>query len=112
MEQRGKGAASASVTSWLEPGDDGSTRVNLKADVTLSGAVAQLSRGLLPEVSRKLTAQFAECLRSSMGELTASPSEEPMHEPNPSRPVGGLWLGLSAFWASIVRALRRLFGSK
>jgi hypothetical protein len=32
----------------------------------LTGAVAQLSRGLLPEVSKRLTAQFADCLRETV----------------------------------------------
>lgn len=65
-EQKGKGAASASVTSWLEPRDDGSSLVKMKADISLTGAVAQLSRGLLPEVSKKLTQQFADCLEQTL----------------------------------------------
>jgi hypothetical protein len=65
MEQKGKGAANASVTSWLEQGD-GVTNVKMRADIHLTGTVAQLSRGLLPEVSRKLTQQFADCLLQSM----------------------------------------------
>src|SRR5262245_28528442 len=37
MEQKGKGAADASVTSWLEPGAaDGETTVHMQADITLS----------------------------------------------------------------------------
>ena len=46
MEQKGKGAANATVTSWLEPADDGSTVVKMRADISLTGAAAQLSRGL------------------------------------------------------------------
>jgi carbon monoxide dehydrogenase subunit G len=65
-EQKGKGAASASVTSWLEPRDDGSSLVKMQADISLTGAVAQLSRGLLPEVSKKLTQQFADCLEQTL----------------------------------------------
>jgi carbon monoxide dehydrogenase subunit G len=56
MEQKGKGAANAKVTSWLEPGSsDDTTTVKMQADITLTGAAAQLSRGLLPEISKKLT---------------------------------------------------------
>ena len=65
-EQKGKGAASATVTSWLEPRDDGSSLVKMQADISLTGAVAQLSRGLLPEVSKKLTQQFADCLEQTL----------------------------------------------
>ena len=66
MEQKGKGAANATVTSWLEPADDGSTVVKMRADISLTGAAAQLSRGLMPEVSRKLTQQFADCLEQTL----------------------------------------------
>ena len=66
MEAKGKGAASATITSWLEPGD-GATTVKMQADITMTGAVAQLSRGLLPDVSKRLTAEFADRLRAVMG---------------------------------------------
>ena len=67
MEQKGKGAADASVTSWLEPAEEpGSTTVRMQADITLTGAAAQMSRGLLPEISKKLTQQFADCLQAGM----------------------------------------------
>ncbi|HJS27653.1 MAG TPA: SRPBCC family protein [Actinomycetota bacterium] len=118
MEQKGKGAANASVTSWLEPGDgQGETKVKMKADIHLTGTVAQLSRGLLPEVSRKLTAQFADCLHQSMEaqevELTASAdvaAETPA--PAPAKAIGGFRLGLSAIWAGIKRFVARLFGKR
>ena len=122
MEQKGKGAANAKVTSWLEPGD-GETAVKMIADIQLTGAVAQLSRGLLPEVSRKLTAQFAECLRTSMVEAEGiaaaaraddAPTAErpPLAAPVRAKPISGIRLGLSAIWAAIARMFRRLFGGR
>lgn len=65
QETKGKGAASATVTSWLEAIPEG-TSVRMRADISLTGTVAQLSRGLLPDVSARLTQQFATCLRESM----------------------------------------------
>ena len=137
MEQKGKGAANAVVTSWLEPAGD-QTTVKMIADIQLTGAVAQLSRGLLPEVSRKLTAQFAECLKESMlaaeapaaaeaasggpaeaatggAAATAGGAERPATAPRApvqARPISGIRLGLSALWAAIVGFFRRLFGSR
>jgi carbon monoxide dehydrogenase subunit G len=134
-EQKGKGAASASVTSWLEPRDDGSSLVKMQADISLTGAVAQLSRGLLPEVSKKLTQQFADCLEQTLAasqvptasapaaapapgpaassasapaETTTSPPTTPA--PTAAKPVGGIGLGLSALWAVVRNFFRRLFG--
>jgi carbon monoxide dehydrogenase subunit G len=118
MEQRGKGAANATVTSNLEPAGDG-TRVRMSADVTLTGAVAQLSRGLLPDVSAKLTQQFANCLRTSMATEAATSSVPEASEASPgvvttppkaAAPVGGLRLGLSAMFSGIARWFRKLFG--
>ena len=119
MEQKGKGAANASVTSWLEDGQ-GETHVKMQADIHLTGTVAQLSRGLLPEVSRKLTQQFADCLAQSMRatEVMATESADVAEEvrgeepPAKAKPIGGFRLGLSAIWVGIKTFFRRLFGGK
>ena len=126
MEETGKGAAEATVTSWLEPAADGDTTVKMQAQIVLTGAAAQLSRGLLPEISKKLTQQFADCLQASMaaeqvpaaaategeaapGEVTA-PTPPPTPPPTAGKPVGGIRLGLSAIWAVVVNFFRRVFG--
>jgi hypothetical protein len=131
MEAKGKGAATAKVTSWLEPPVEGATTVRMQADITLTGAAAQLSRGLLPEISKKLTQQFADCLASSIrASQPAGPGGEGPAEADRARdgggstapapapaapasavakPVGGIRLGLSAIWAVIVGFVRRLF---
>ncbi|HEV2951197.1 MAG TPA: SRPBCC family protein, partial [Actinomycetota bacterium] len=122
-EQRGKGVANAKVESWLEPAGDDGTTVHIRSDIAITGAAAQLSRGLLPEVSKLLTKQFADCLESKLNEetsaadpataakttpgetnpggTTATPSE-PAPRPTP-RALGGLGLGLRALWAAIKR---------
>lgn len=122
MEQKGKGAADATVTAWLEPDDiDGRTTVKMQAEIVLTGAAAQLSRGLLPEISKKLTQQFADCLQAGMSAEGAAVTPEgapPVAEggeaPRPPartvpEPVGGVRLGLSAVWAIVRNFFRRLF---
>lgn len=117
QETKGKGAATASVTSWLEP-RAGSTLVRMQADIALSGSVAQLSRGLLPDVSAKLTRQFAECLRTRIAaeapagavpSAEAIPAASPAPGPRPET-IGGIRLGLWAVWRALVRFFARLFG--
>jgi len=117
QEQKGKGAANATVTSWLEPaGADGATIVKMQADITLTGTVAQLSRGLLPDVSARLTNQFAECLRDNLttGEGSPTPaSAATPASPRPQQPpaaIGGIRLGLYAIVKAIGRFFGRLFG--
>ena len=134
MEAKGKGAANATVTSWLEPASDGETTVKMTADITLTGAAAQLSRGLLPEISKNLTQQFADCLEATMNaeraaapggaaEATATPPAGATPSPSqvqapaptpapaaaPTKHVGGIGLGLSAAWGLIKNFFRRLF---
>ena len=116
-EQRGKGVANAKVESWLEPAGDDGTTVQIRSDLTITGAAAQLSRGLLPEVSKLLTKQFADCLEAKLNEQldvarTVTEAEaEPVRAATP-KAVGGFGLGLRALWAAIARFVARLFGRR
>src|SRR5262245_58389310 len=118
MEAKGKGAATASVTSWLEPGPDASqTLVKMDADITLTRAAAQLSRGLAAEISKKLTQQFADCLQASMTASEAGAPEGAAAEATAAAPaapqhVGGISLGLAALWAAVKNFFRKMFGKK
>jgi uncharacterized protein len=128
MEAKGKGAANATVTSWLEPAADAQTTVKMTADIALTGAAAQLSRGLLPEISKKLTQQFADCLEATINaeqaaattpapasageaaEATVPSAPAPAPAPAAAKHVGGIGLGLAAIWAVIKNFFSRLFG--
>lgn len=127
-EQRGRGAASASVESWLEAAGEDGTTVHLRSDISITGPAAQLSRGLLPEVSKLLTRQFAECLQSKLQEGDAPvTTDSPVGDRNAERTgssavaprlhaapraVDGFSLGLRALWATIARLFTRLFGRR
>jgi uncharacterized protein len=141
-ESRGKGAASATVTSWLEPAAD-STTIRMVADITLQGLVAQVARGMLPDIAAKLTDEFAGCLRATMASgakpASASPSEAdvasapadvatgtsavpparvepgrpPAHLPDAApRSVGVLRLAASALLSALRRAIARLMARR
>jgi uncharacterized protein len=134
MEQRGKGAASAVVVSHLEA-VDGGTKVTMETDMSISGAVAQYGRGMMLDISRRLTREFAQCLEANIvaGERSSeseagtatvgeSKSEPGAGVPDPAtsrsaaqaaaKPVKGFRLGLWAFWRAIVRFFKGLFGGK
>jgi uncharacterized protein len=109
MEQRGKGAASATITSTLEESPEG-TRVRIVQDLKVSGQAAQFSRGMMQDVSNKLTQQFADCLQKNMqAEEQAEPGVEPVPMAT-AKPVKGIRLGLGALWRAILRFFTRLFG--
>jgi carbon monoxide dehydrogenase subunit G len=65
MEQRGKGRAAATVTTTAEQTTAG-TRINVVQDLEVQGQVASMSRGMMKDVSTKLTKQFAECLEANL----------------------------------------------
>src|SRR5262245_45544937 len=64
-ELRGRGAGKARIESSLVP-QDGGTRVLIRTDLTLSGAVAQTGRGLVEAVSAQLVRSFADCLAAQL----------------------------------------------
>jgi uncharacterized protein len=149
-EQRGKGAANALSTSRLEPAGD-NTKVAIETDLTITGAVAQYGRGMIGDISQRLTQQFADCLAAnilaegassaaspppaaatapaeelpagvpaeaatSAGPIPESPAPAGSSPRGPSapartaKPLGGVRLGLWAFWRAVVRLFRRMFG--
>ena len=62
-ETRGSGTASASVNAVLKPGEEpGTTTATIHTSLNITGKPAQFGRSLLPEISGKLIAQFAENL--------------------------------------------------
>jgi uncharacterized protein len=101
-ETKGKGTASARVTSHMEEGGNGTTRVLIETDLTLAGAVAQFGRGMIGDISQRLTDQFAETLQVRM----ATPAESGGAPAPEAAPVAGVRLGL---WA-MFRAIGRFFG--
>jgi carbon monoxide dehydrogenase subunit G len=77
-ETKGAGTASANVHASLKPGDAaGSTLVAIHTSLNVTGRPAQFGRSLLPEVSGKLIAQFANNLEALLIADNAAVAEEP-----------------------------------
>lgn len=108
-ETRGRGLASARITMGLEDADGGATRVVMLTDLTISGPVAQVARGMIGDVSQKIANQFAANLSSTLAAPPggAAPGEAsaaaPIGPPAQAKPIGGLAL---LYWA-LLRALGR-----
>jgi carbon monoxide dehydrogenase subunit G len=90
MEQRGKGAASAAVVSHLEQ-VDGGTKVSMETDLTITGAVAQYGRGMMQDISQRLTREFAQCLETNIlaGEASAATGAAAATAPPDDEPRSG-----------------------
>lgn len=109
-EEQGRGSAVATATSWLES-VDGSTRVHISQELIVSGTVAQFGRGVMQDVSAKLTAQFAGCLKANLAAQAAAP---PGAEPSQvtAKPIGAIRIVLWAILGAIARFFRRLAGRR
>jgi len=87
MEARGKGAASVTITTTAEETSSG-TKIVVVQDLTVQGQAAQMSRGMMQDVSAKLTSQFADCLKANLQgeeeEPEAPAPAAPAAEPAPS----------------------------
>jgi carbon monoxide dehydrogenase subunit G len=93
-ELKGRGGATATIESTLEPVGAG-TRVLVVTDLQLSGPAAQFGGPVAKTVAGQLTEQFAGCLQSKLG------AEPPPAEP--AKPLSGLAL----LWHALLARFRR-----
>ena len=75
-EQRGRGAASALITTDMSEAGSG-TKVEFVTDLTITGAAAQYGRGMIQDISAKLTNEFAECLKANIAAEEAAHGAAP-----------------------------------
>jgi len=114
-DSKGRGGANATVDFHLEPAGSG-TRVIVKTDLTLSGAVAQYGRasGLIQDVAQQLIGQFADCLKAQLAASQPVPSgagaQQQQQSKTPPQPKP---LSAFALFMMVLKSLfRRLFGGK
>jgi carbon monoxide dehydrogenase subunit G len=117
-DSKGRGGANASVDFHLEPTAAGS-RVLVKTDLTLSGAVAQYGRasGLIQDVAQQLIGQFAQCLKAKLAASAAAAEPRPGAEQAaapipPPEPKAQSLSGFTLMWMVLRSFFRRLFGGK
>jgi carbon monoxide dehydrogenase subunit G len=111
-DSKGRGGANANVDFRLKPAPLG-TRVVVKTDLSLSGAVAQYGRasGMIQDVAQALIGQFAGNLKAQLaasGAVAAPSATEKLAEPPKTQAISGLAL----FLLVLKSFFRRLFGAK
>lgn len=90
----------------LVPEGDGQTAVEIKADVALSGSLAQFGRSsIINDISAMLTAEFATCLQRKLS--ATSQAEAAAVKADAIRPGKVL---LNRIVGTVAAFLRRLFG--
>jgi len=104
-DAKGRGGASATVEFRLEPVPEGS-KVLVRTDLNLSGAVAQYGRGagMIKDTAQHLIGQFADCLKVQLaGGGAGSASVETAAPPSGAKPISGFSLMIRILWQAIVR---------
>jgi carbon monoxide dehydrogenase subunit G len=104
VDKRGGSRGQVSVVYALAEAGTGSTKVDIDADVMLSGPAAQFGRtGLVNEISKRLIGDFVACLEGKLGATTREEAAEVK-----AAEVSGFALFFSGLWAW----LRKLFGAR
>lgn len=96
-EAKGRGSAEARIASSIAPVADGS-RVDLRTELELRGAVAQYGRGVIAEVASTLAQRFADCLRDKLADADPLPSGAPTQ-------INGLGIFFRAAWQTLSKRL-------
>jgi carbon monoxide dehydrogenase subunit G len=100
-DRAGGSVGQVSLKYTITPADGGGSTVAVDADVILSGAAAQFGRtGLIREMSRRLIAEFVQCVEAKLAAETAEQA---------SAVQAGDVRGISLFFASLWQWIKGLF---
>ncbi len=83
----GKGNASALITAQLTGITDGSTKVEVTTDLSITGKIAQFGRGAMADISDKILGQFVENLNTLIASQPASPAATAADAPAATQPA-------------------------
>lgn len=106
QDVRGKGGAEMRMQSRLRA-VEGGTEVTVVSEVSITGLLAQLGRGLIEGVADQIFQEFAAAMRQKLGAGAAPAGGEAAVE---ARPLDALSLGTKAAGQAVGRAVRRLLG--
>src|SRR5215472_16899976 len=126
-ETTGPGSARATARmSVLDAG--GTSQVRLETDFTVAGRIANFGRGVMEDVSKRLVAQMADCIKANLEVVEPAPAAAASSEaaapeaqvaagqaapsaapaaPPAAKPVNALSLLFSVIWDRIRRLFRR-----
>lgn len=114
-DTQGKGSADVSVVARISDAGDGKTRVAIEQELRVTGRIAQFGRGIMKDVSQRLSQEFARCLEARITATAPAGRSAPRLAPAPAhhrsaQAVSGIRLMLWGLWRALLRVLRRLMG--
>jgi uncharacterized protein len=116
QDVKGKGGASMKLSSTLKEVGPGETEVTAVSDLTITGLLAQMGRGMIQDVSDELFQIFSQRVRTELEAAAPAPSESPeparataVPPPAEVLDLGGIGsraalraLGRPTFWVVVV----------
>jgi carbon monoxide dehydrogenase subunit G len=114
QDVRGKGGADMRMTSTLSARGPSETDVQVVQDISVTGLLAQMGRGMIQDVGDQLFERFTGAMRAQLevaapAAPTPAPSSEPIQALSFGAGVAGRALGRTArrpgFWIAVLLAL-------
>jgi hypothetical protein len=112
QDVKGKGGAELRMLGRLAPLDGGRTEVVVNSDVSISGILAQMGRGMIESVSNQIFQHFTAAMRQKLETGADSGAERAHAAGQDAKAVDALSLGAKAVGDTVGRAVRRLLGDK
>ena len=107
-ETRGQGSAKATIAMTVS-GDGAPSRVSAVADIELTGRAAQMGRGVVEDVSKKMIADMAACLEARFAQPESQPEAVAETTAVPPAPEAKPIKAGSIFWTVLVGRIKALF---
>ena len=95
-EQRGQGQAQAKMTMSVTPDGNGSA-VSVESDILVTGRVAQMGRGIMEDVTKRMMGEMARCIEAKIA-AQQDPGGAVAAEDIAAKPVGGIGLAAGVIW--------------
>jgi len=102
-ETKGKGTAVMNLVAQLSPGGKG-TKVKVRIDLTLSGAIAQFGRGMVADVLAVIMRAFAVAVEENIGRLERGEALAG------AATAGGVGIAINAAKLALKRLAGRILG--
>jgi len=105
-ESRGQGSAKATIAMTVSE-EGAASKVSAVADVELTGRAAQMGRGVVEDVAKKMMADMARCLelRFAQPETPDAPAPPPAAPAAEAKPIRAG----SIFWTVLAGRIKALF---
>ncbi|HEV8308549.1 MAG TPA: SRPBCC family protein [Methylomirabilota bacterium] len=104
QDVKGRGGAEMRMQSRLRPTDHG-TEITVVSEVSISGLLAQLGRGMIESVSTQIFRQFAAAMQQKLATAAGSGQADAGATPAEPKPLNVLSLGAKAVGQAVKRAL-------